>query len=242
MIEIILDDPWFLAINKPIDLLTQAPDEIPSLQQQLVQQLAPSMDNKPFIGIPHRLDRMTSGVLVVARNQRALRRLCDQFAQRTIGKEYVAWVEGSIDASGDWKDSIRKVPDEPRAERVDAAMPGARDAILSFEKLAEAFISPGQHVSLVKIRLETGRMHQIRVQFGSRGHPIVGDCLYGASDVRSPDAPQTRQPAIALHARRLDFFHPKTGEKMIALAKFPTTQPWSLACFQPILAAVFPNP
>ncbi|MFO0011465.1 MAG: pseudouridine synthase, partial [Planctomycetota bacterium] len=100
MIEILIDDPWFLVINKPIDLLTQAVAGVPSVQSMLIDQLR-NGPSKPFVGIPHRLDRMTSGVMVVARNQRALRRLCDQFAARSVHKEYLAWVFGETPERGE---------------------------------------------------------------------------------------------------------------------------------------------
>lgn len=230
MIEILLDDPWFLVINKPIDLLTQAPEAIPSVQSQLVVQLQPSMINTPFIGIPHRLDRMTSGVLVVARNQRALRRLCDQFAARTVRKEYVAWVEGAVEPSqGIWSDWIRKIPDVSRAECVEPDAEGGRIAELEYQVLARAHEHADRDVSLVRIGLKTGRMHQIRIQFGSRGHPVVGDRLYGGREWVDSSAHPTREPRLALHAWRLEFHHPKTAERVEVSAPIPSTPPWNHA-------------
>jgi len=235
MIEVLVDDPWFLVISKPIDLLTQAPEGIPSVQSQLIQQLAPNMPRTPFVGIPHRLDRMTSGVLVVARNQRALRRLCEQFAARKVAKEYVAWVEGEAPAAGHWSDWIRKIPNEPKGEIVDAACEGARHASLRLETLGSVPMAEAtKRASLVRIYLETGRMHQIRLQFAARNLPIVGDRLYGGAEVERGGEPLTREPPIALHAYRLQFFHPKSGEAVLATAPLPAHRPWGLPELQAV--------
>lgn len=239
MIEILVDDPWFLVINKPVDLLTQAISGIPNVQSRLVEQLAPTMPSTPFIGIPHRLDRMTSGVVVVARNQRSLSRLCAQFASRKVTKDYLAWVQGDIESEGKCIDWMRKVPDVARAELVSQDVEGAREARLSYRKLAMipeqpsnpftvSSRQPSGPISLVCIRLETGRMHQIRLQFSSRGHPILGDRQYGSSHSWGDPSRATREPPIALHAARLQFFHPKSGEKMTVHAPPPEEYPWCI--------------
>jgi 23S rRNA pseudouridine1911/1915/1917 synthase len=136
LITVLHEDAWFLVVNKPVHLLTQAPEGIPSLQAQLLVQHAREGAPKPFIGIPHRLDRMTSGAVVIARNQRALRRLCDQFAARTIEKVYLAWVHGTPKPSDTFVDSMRKVENEPRAEIVDSSEEGSRTASLSYRDRA----------------------------------------------------------------------------------------------------------
>jgi len=249
MIEILFDDPWFLVINKPIDLLTQAIEGIPNVQSHLIEQLAPTMPSIPFIGIPHRLDRMTSGVVVIARNKTSLSRLCEQFASRKVSKDYLAWVQGDIEVEGDWVDWMRKVPDVALAELVSQDVEGAREARLSYRKLAmipeePCSTNPEEYsgtaagsglprkatgpISLVRIRLETGRMHQIRLQFSSRGYPILGDRQYGSSYRWGLPGRETREPPVALHAARLQFFHPKTGEKMTVHAPPPTEYPWRI--------------
>lgn len=240
MIEILLEDPWFLVINKPPHLLSQALPTIPSVQSQLIEQLADRMPSTPFVGIPHRLDRMTSGVMVIARNQRALKRLCEQFASRKVSKQYLAWVHGIVPESARWQDSMRKVPDQPRAEMVAAESEDGRIAALSFERLQirDAIASGrldahGQAEthgsrSLVKVQLETGRMHQIRLQFGARGHAILGDALYGSDCPWGERHSDWREPPIALHAFRLQFFHPKTGEATSVCAKPPREFPWEI--------------
>lgn len=228
MIEILIDDPWFLVVNKPIDLLTQAVPGIPSVQSLLIEQLRTGATN-PFIGMPHRLDRMTSGVLVVARNQRALRRLCEQFAARTVHKEYLAWVFGELENRGTWTDWIRKIPDVAKAELVEPNAQGARSAELDFESLERRTLHSSQRITLVRIELKTGRMHQIRAQFASRGHPILGDVAYGGEIEGESQDRITREPMLALHAHRLDFFHPKNAERITVRAEPPASYPWNLA-------------
>jgi RluA family pseudouridine synthase len=234
MIEILLEDPWFLVINKPPHLLSQALPTIPSVQSQLIEQLADQMPSTPFVGIPHRLDRMTSGVMVIARNQSALKRLCEQFASRKVSKRYLAWVHGIVPESARWEDYMRKVPDQPRAEMVAAESEVGRIAALSFERLQiRDAIASGQAEtlgsrSLVKVELETGRMHQIRLQFGARGHAILGDALYGSECSWGERHSDWREPPIGLHACRLQFFHPKTGEATSVCAKPPQEFPWEI--------------
>lgn len=229
-IEILLDDPWFLVVNKPVDLLTQAIETIPSLQARLSQQLTRSDSPKPFIGMPHRLDRMTSGTVIVARNQRALRRLCEQFAARTVGKEYLAWVSGEPAREGVWKDWMRKVPQEARAELISEHQQDAKPASLEYRVLKSRIGANNRVESLLMIQLGTGRMHQIRLQCFSRGFPILGDRLYGSESLwgsqTTPAGLPFREPPLALHAFRLTFHHPKTAQKVVVSANPPKDFPW----------------
>jgi 23S rRNA pseudouridine1911/1915/1917 synthase len=222
-IEILLEHPWFLVINKPSGVLTQAVPGIDSVQTLLVKQLKDREPNGPvpFIGMPHRLDRVTSGVMVVARNQRALRRLSDQFALRTTKKLYRATIPIISERSGKWIDWIRKIPNEAKAEIVDREAEGAKEAILSFRVLddSETTMNGIPHkTSTVEIELETGRMHQIRLQFAAHGYPILGDFLYG-SDLRWLDSePGQRESPIALHAYSIQFRNPQNAELIEVVA------------------------
>jgi len=223
MIEILLESSWFLVINKPSGILTQAVPGIESVQTMLVKQLQArdSAAATPFIGIPHRLDRPTSGAMIVARNQRSVRRLSDQFASRKVDKIYHALVP-RIDASEEveWRDTMRKVPDEARAELVSESAEGAKEAVLRFRVVRQFDLN--QHaVSLVEIQLETGRMHQIRLQFSSHGHPILGDFLYGSEIEWLGSTPGERESPIALHARSIEFRHPQNAELISVVAPYP---------------------
>ena len=230
MIEILFEHAWFLVINKPSGMLTQAVPGIESVQTALVEQLKDRDRNAPtpFIGMPHRLDRVTSGTMVVARNQRALRRLSDQFASRKIRKVYFAVVPHMAESEGKWCDLLRKVPDEPRAELVSSEIEGAKEAILNYRVLAHHELANGgsvERVSLVEIELETGRMHQIRLQFASRGFPILGDVLYGSKTTWLQCIPGLRESPIALHAGRIEFRNPQNGESVSIEASLPSGWP-----------------
>jgi RluA family pseudouridine synthase len=243
MIEVLFEHPWFLVINKPSGVLTQAVPGIDSVQTLLVEQLW-SQDRalpKPFIGMPHRLDRVTSGAMIVARNQRALKRLSDQFATRVVSKLYHALVpissdgSSSIETEAHWRDTMRKVENEPRAELVPPEAEGAKEAILRFREISRHEISTSNsedanpqdlHVRLVEIELETGRMHQIRLQFSSRNQPIVGDVLYGSPYRWLGFEPGERESPIALHAYSIGFRNPQNGEQISIQAPYP--QGWPL--------------
>ncbi|MFO0940676.1 MAG: RluA family pseudouridine synthase [Pirellulales bacterium] len=217
LIPILYEEPHFLLVNKPAGILTQAVPGIDSLQTLLTEQikLRDSHSGTPFIGLPHRLDRATSGVVLIARNQRALGRFGDQFHHRLVQKFYLSWVEGEITVADKWSDWIRKVKDEPRAEIVG---PSEADA-----KLAEMLVQPlchSQGQSLVLVKLLTGRMHQIRLQFASRGMHVLGDGLYGAKSRLSDDPDERRRPH-GLHALRLEFRHPQTAIPLAITAPAP---------------------
>lgn len=219
--SVLLEDGPILAINKPAGLLTQAPPGVPSLEAEVKTWLKERHD-KPgnvYLGIPHRLDRSVSGVIVFTRNSKAAARMAEQFEQRTVRKVYWSVVEGIPDpASAELTDWILKLPDQSRAEIVPAVTPGARGCRLSYRVLATR-----ENTSLVEIEPHTGRMHQIRVQFASRGWPVLGDAQYGST--RSPFSEEQR---IALHAHSLTFQHPVRYDPLTVTAPLPDDWPMQL--------------
>lgn len=201
-----------LVVGKPGGLLTQAVPGIDSLEvrlRALLQQREQRTGNF-YLAILHRLDRPVSGAVMAARNVRAARRISRQFEQREVEKTYLALVEGAVQpVEGTWTDHMRKVPDQARAEIVAPDHPEARQAILHYrvrQSLADR--------TLLEIRLETGRMHQIRVQFASRGHPVCGDEQYGSRLAFGPEVQDPRARWIALHAWQIVFEHPMTHQRI----------------------------
>ncbi|MCA9194802.1 MAG: RNA pseudouridine synthase [Planctomycetales bacterium] len=228
-IRILVDEPHFLLVDKPAGLLTQAIPGIPDLQKILTVQIKQQLDHsgQPFIGLPHRLDRGTSGVLLVARNARSLTRLSEQFHSRKIEKFYLAILEGKLPQNlGTWEDFVRKIPDHPQAEVTQASVPGSKYATLTVRTILHH-----ASVTLVLIRLLTGRMHQIRVQAASRGTPVFSDTLYGsqlACPFQSPNLESSDFGSISntlplpLHALRIEFRHPQTARPTQGTCPIPS--------------------
>jgi 23S rRNA pseudouridine1911/1915/1917 synthase len=225
-LHILFEDNHCLAVAKPAPLLTQGvPPGIPTLEA-MVKSYLKERYHKPgnvYLGIPHRLDRPVSGVVVFARNTKAARRLAEQFQNRLVRKVYWAVVEPTAGgelppAEGVWEDWLLKVKEEARGERVAADTPGARQAVLRYRHLRVR-----EDGVLLEIEPETGRMHQIRVQAAVRGWPVRGDVLYGSRLPFGPAAERPRDRVIALHARSLTFLHPIRYEPLTVTAPLPET-------------------
>lgn len=221
--EILYEQGPCLVVNKPGGVLTQAPPHIDSLELR-IKRFLKVRDEKPgnvYLGVCHRLDRPVSGVIAFARHVRAARRIAEQFERRLVRKTYWALLEGELaDFQGTWRDYLRKVPGEARAEVVDAEHAEGREAVLHYRVLG----LQGGH-TWVQIELETGRTHQIRVQCAARGFPIAGDGQYGACRPFGPECEDPRDRWIALHARRLAFRHPMTKDPVDVSAPVPGCWP-----------------
>ena len=203
---ILYEDHHYIAVNKPCGLLTQAPEGIPSMESQVREYVRRSRSKTAgvYLGIPHRLDRPVSGVLMFACNTKAASKLSMQFQTHTVAKVYLAIVEGVMESDeGEWEDFVHKIPDVARSEVVAADHPQAKAAHTSWKVLERR-----EDTTLIRLAPHTGRTHQLRVQSGSRGYPILGDTMYGAKRVYGPEAELERDRPIALHAFQLTFEHP----------------------------------
>ncbi len=163
-------------------------------------------------GIVHRLDKATSGLIVVAKNDEAHRKLASQFARRKVKKTYVALVHGLVKPDrGTISSSISR--DRVRRTRMTTRRSGGREAITHYlvkNRIASKF----GKFTLLEVRIDTGRTHQIRVHLASLRHPVVGDVLYGAPrEIGMKDAVLSL-PRNFLHAAELQFQHPRTDELM----------------------------
>lgn len=234
MLEVLQHHSGVLALAKPAGLPTQAVPGIASVEELVRRQLfgraftdalAAGRRRHPggFLGVPHRLDRPVSGVLLFATTPRAARQLSRQFERRQIEKLYLAVVEpvaADSVAEGDvfeWQDAIRKIPDEARAEIVAADMSGGREAVTR-----GCVIAANGGRFLLELRPQTGRTHQLRLQAAARGLPIVGDQLYGSAD---RDASTAASP-LALHASRIGYHDPETGEAVSISCPLPASPLW----------------
>ena len=162
-------------------------------------------------GIVHRLDVGTTGVMVVAKSERAYSLLKRAFKERTVDKRYSALVQGHPDPSRGTIDA--PIDRHPSADYKFAVVVGGRPSVTHYET-DEAF----RAASLLDVQLETGRTHQIRVHMAAVRHPCVGDLTYGADPVLAKRLHLSRQ---WLHARELGFTHPSTGEQLRVVSPFP---------------------
>ena len=209
-IVVLYEDNHCLALSKPAGLLTMGdrtgePSLVDAARDYLRRKY-----NKPgnvFVGVVHRLDRPVSGVILFARTSKGASRLSEQFRARTVKKGYLALVQGTVSpAEGILEDHLQK---DSRRNVVSVVDDDAGQRSV----LAYRVVRRRGRFTLVEIRPQTGRSHQIRVQLASRGWPIAGDAKYGS-----------RVPArgfIALHAASLEFDHPVSKQRMMVSAELP---------------------
>lgn len=213
-LEILYEDNHCLAIYKPAGYLSTGYEGGEETLDRQVKAYIKEKFNKPgnvFLGVVHRLDRPVSGVLLYARNSKAASRLAEQFRESQVTKIYWAVVSGQVTPpSGTWENWLWKDTMQGSVQAVKFGTPGAKLARLDYVSKA----NDPTH-TWVEIQPKTGRTHQIRVQFASRGFPIVGDERYGSQT--------TITNGIALHARSLTFMHPITYEPITLTAKLPVS-------------------
>jgi 23S rRNA pseudouridine1911/1915/1917 synthase len=220
MLDVLFEDNHCLAINKPAGLLAQGDETGESSLVDVAREYLREKYAKPgnvFVGLVHRLDRPTSGVVLLARTSKGAERLSRQFREGTVRKVYRAVVEGVPDAeAGEWEDQLLK--DEAR-NVVQVVERGGQQARLSY-----LVIERQGAFSTVELVPTTGRSHQLRVQLASRGLPIVGDKKYGA---RSTLLALDGRPRVALHAFEVTFTHPTRPEAITVTAPLPRDWPRS---------------
>ena len=211
-VEIVYEDETLVVVNKPAGLVVHPAAGTPSgtLANALAyhfQQL-PGSNIRP--GIVHRLDRDTSGLVVVAKTEAALENLSDQFRDRTVYKSYVALVHGRV--SPDSGKIDQPLARDPANRTRMAVVRGGRNA-LTLYRVRQAY----ERFTLLEVELKTGRTHQIRVHLAWLKYPVVGDETYGGGRDNTIPDPQLRArirnlKRHFLHAEKLAFTHPKTGE------------------------------
>jgi 23S rRNA pseudouridine1911/1915/1917 synthase len=214
-LKILFEDNHLLAVLKPAGLATMGTAaDSPSLVK-LAKEYLKRKYGKPgnvYLGVVSRLDGPVSGVVIFARTSKAAARLTEQFRSRKVKKIYWALVEGIVDPlSGTLTDHLARDEANHRMRIVGPAMPKAQQAVLSYHRLKIV----RNALSLLEVELQTGRKHQIRLQFAERGHPILGDRKYGSM--------RKFPSGIALHARRLIFDHPVRHENITLEAPLPPT-------------------
>lgn len=211
MIEILYKDNDIVVCIKPAGLMSEAGDN--SLPAELKKQLG-----APALAV-HRLDTGVSGVMVYALNKASAAELSRQIQSGAFVKEYLAVVRGKLpDEGGTFTDLLFHDRRKNKSFVVDKERSGVKKAVLDYCALQTAEIE-GKPLSLVRIRLHTGRTHQIRVQFSSRSMPLYGDGKYGG---------RTEKEGIALLSYRLSLAHPKSKKPMQFTAGIPEGKPWQI--------------
>jgi len=202
-LDVIFEDGSIIVVNKPAGLVVHpgSGNRAGTLLNALLHR-HPSLATLPRAGIVHRLDKDTSGLLVVTKTPEAHTSLVRQLAARTVTREYLAVAKGDLSRPTIIDAPIGRHPVQRTTMAVMARGKPARTHVEIVERFGSA--------TLLRCKLETGRTHQIRVHLAAIGHPLVGDPAYGAR--RSADVPQFHRQA--LHAARLGLVHPATGKPM----------------------------
>ena len=214
MINILYEDNHLLVVEKPINVLVQADNTNDLDLLTILKKYLKEKYNKPgnvYLGLVHRLDRVVGGVMVFAKTSKAASRLAKQVQSREIEKIYYAVACGNLSGFGRLEDYLVK----NEKTNTSYVSQDGKLAILNYEVLDNA-----QNMSLVKINLETGRHHQIRVQFSNYGYPLFGDARYNKEYKVGEQ--------IALFAKELSFYHPITKEKLIFSLNLPNRYPYTL--------------
>lgn len=214
-LNIIYEDNHLLVVEKTSNIPVQEDSSKDIDMLTLLKDYRKINENKPgeaFIGLIHRLDRPVSGIMVFAKTSKAASRLSDQIRQNTFHKTYLAVVEGSLPSHGKFEDYLIK--NEKENKSYVTTKEKGKYSCLEYQVL-----STKDNMSLVEINLITGRSHQIRVQFSSRNHPLIGDSKYG----HNPN-----NIDIALFAKSITFNHPTTKEELTFTLNIPNKYPFNL--------------
>lgn len=215
MINIIYEDNHLLVVEKPVNIPVQEDNSKDLDFLNMLKNYIKKRDKKPgnvYLGLVHRLDRPVGGIMVFAKTSKCASRLARQVQNHEFKKTYYAIVMKKIkETHGTFVDNLLK-DEKTNIVKVDK---NGKKAILDYE-----LIEIKNNMSLVKINLQTGRSHQIRVQFSSRGYPLYGDHKYNKNVVPNSN--------IALFAKAITLIHPITKEQMTFTLDIPNKYPWNM--------------
>ncbi len=216
-IYVIRETPSWLSVSKPAGLIVERnPFESPTVEELVYDHLN-SRKKNPYLGIVHRLDRVTSGIIVFAKKKSCLRHLNEQLALRQVHKTYLAITEKTPpEEKGLLKHYHLKNQKQKRAEVFDEPVPDSKEIILRY-KVKKVI---GEK-ALLEIQPQTGKFHQIRAQLAAIGCPILGDAKYGAESSYAP-------LSAALHAWKIQFVDPQTNNQILSEAPAPAHRCWQV--------------
>ena len=217
-VMVLFEDNHLIVAIKPAGVLSQsdgsnAPDMLTILKAYIKEKY--QKPGEVYLGLVHRLDRPVSGVMVFARTSKAASRLSEQIRSRKVEKLYRCVVNGVLEGEGRLENYISKDESTNMVTVSDIEKPGYKASYLDYKALDSK-----DGLTLVEVKLGTGRSHQIRAQMAHSGFPLIGDQKYGKKDERTKD--------IALEAYKLSFEHPVKREFITFEAPVPASFPWSL--------------
>ena len=214
MLKILYEDKFIIVCEKPIGVLSERGQ---NTREKCMPTMLENQTKTYKIDVVHRLDKAVGGIMVFSKNAKASAGLSRSIASRNMKKEYLAVVSGCpSEAEGEWRDFLFRDKAKNKSYVVKKLRTGAKEAILNYQVIDTIERKEGT-VSLLRISLQTGRTHQIRVQCASRKMPLLGDEKYG-SRLHTKD--------IALWSNRLAFLHPVTNKPIDITLDPPTTEPW----------------
>lgn len=218
-IPILYEDNHLMVVEKPVNMPVQEDRTGDKDLLTALKEMIKERDNKPgnvYLGLVHRLDRPVGGAIVFAKTSKAASRLSDALRRRDMDREYIAVVRGRLPKDkGRLEHQLLKDKKENKVSVVKPGVKDAKKAVLDYEVLGRK-----GDLTLVSVRLETGRPHQIRVQLSTVGCPLYGDQKYGAS-VNRPGQ------QIALWSKALAFTHPVKKEPLFFTSLPPEVEPWN---------------
>lgn len=219
-LEILFEDNHLIIVNKKVGDIVQGDKTGDKPLSEIVKEYIKDTYKKPgnvFLGVVHRLDRPTTGIVIFAKTSKALERMNKMLREKRIQKTYWALVEGCPDPSqATLEHYLRKNPKNNKSTAFTKESKESKKAILHYDTLLQL-----DNYTLLEINLETGRHHQIRCQLSVSGYPIKGDLKYGSKRSNS-------NGGILLHAVKIEFNHPVTKETIYVEAPLPKDTLWQL--------------
>ncbi|CAD2073775.1 RluA family pseudouridine synthase [Phocicoccus pinnipedialis] len=218
-LNILYEDNHTIVVEKPVNIPVQEDSSQDKDLLNLVKEYIKNKYNKPgnvYLGLVHRLDRPTGGLVVFAKTSKAASRLSNALRLKQIERGYLAVVHGNLKNNGTLTDYLFKDQNTNTSSVVHRNKTGAKKAVLHYQVIKNA-----DDFSLVSVKLETGRSHQIRVQFAHLGHPLYGDQRYGQGVNKVGDQ-------LALFANELNYKHPTQDRIIHNSANPPKIHPWNL--------------
>ena len=211
-LKILYEDNHIIVVEKPVNIPSQADKTGDEDLLTIIKKYIKEKYNKPgeaYLGLVHRLDRPTGGVMVFAKTSKAASRLSEQVREKKMCKKYLCIVDGKLEKNKDtWKDFLLKNEKTNTSKVVTNKTKNAKEAVLDYEVIK---YNAEINLSVVRVNLHTGRHHQIRVQFASRGHSLSGDQKYGT---------RGRGKGLALWAYYLSFYH-HTKKELMEFEDYP---------------------